>query len=337
MVCAGVKSILDVAGDHRTARDAERGRARLSHRPVPRFLPRRLRLRLHWRVESPAEAADGAGAAPGAGYRRLRHLLANPVSAGAELDADLHDRVLAAGLAALDRHGVAGKDVTPFLLEHFHRETHGASLATNIALVLSNARLGAEVAVELSRRLSANAGSSGEGPGPGSPTSPPRARSRPAGDGTWSAWVTHGRRRRLPARRAAARLGSARAHHRAGRRRRGQHRLLAGRGRGRGRHDGTGRARPVRGLDGRGPHQSRRCGRLVRDSTHPTGTCIVLVAPDGERTMVPDAGANAAMPPPTCRRPLSRPVGTCTCPVTPCSVGPGPPVCTRWNWPAPRG
>jgi pseudouridylate synthase len=43
--------------------------------------------------------------------------------------------------------------VTPFLLEHFHRETHGASLATNVALVLSNARLGAEVAVELARRL----------------------------------------------------------------------------------------------------------------------------------------------------------------------------------------
>ena len=80
-------------------------------------------------------------------------LLANPVDAAAELDADLHDRVLADGLRALERHGVSGKDVTPFLLEHFHRETHGASLATNVALVLSNARLGAEVAVELSHRL----------------------------------------------------------------------------------------------------------------------------------------------------------------------------------------
>lgn len=34
---------------------------------------------------------------------------------------------------------------------------------------------------------------------------------------------------------------------------------------------------------------------LVRDRDRPTGTCIVLVSPDGERTMVPDAGANAAM------------------------------------------
>ena len=32
--------------------------------------------------------------------------------------------------------------------------------------------------------------------------------------------------------------------------------------------------------------------RLAVDSERPTGTCIVLVGGDGERTMVPDAGAN---------------------------------------------
>lgn len=34
---------------------------------------------------------------------------------------------------------------------------------------------------------------------------------------------------------------------------------------------------------------------IVRDPERPTGTCIVLVSPGGERTMVPDAGANAAL------------------------------------------
>lgn len=33
--------------------------------------------------------------------------------------------------------------------------------------------------------------------------------------------------------------------------------------------------------------------RVSLDPERPTGTCLVLVAPDGERTMVPDAGANA--------------------------------------------
>ncbi len=35
--------------------------------------------------------------------------------------------------------------------------------------------------------------------------------------------------------------------------------------------------------------------RLTADSDLPTGTCLVLVGPDGERTMVPDAGANDAL------------------------------------------
>lgn len=37
-----------------------------------------------------------------------------------------------------------------------------------------------------------------------------------------------------------------------------------------------------------------RAHRAV-DPGRPTGTCIVLVSPDGERTMIPDAGANAAL------------------------------------------
>jgi len=74
-------------------------------------------------------------------------VLANPIAARDELDRDLHDRVLTAGLAAVEAAGMRGKDVTPFLLDFFHRETHGASLAANVALVLNNARLAAEVAV----------------------------------------------------------------------------------------------------------------------------------------------------------------------------------------------
>ncbi len=35
--------------------------------------------------------------------------------------------------------------------------------------------------------------------------------------------------------------------------------------------------------------------RLAADPELPTGTCVVLVGPDGERTMVPDAGANEAL------------------------------------------
>jgi len=59
-----------------------------------------------------------------------------------------HVPAIAAGLFAADRQGVRGKDVTPFLLDFFHRDTHGASIAANVALVLSNARLAAQIAAD---------------------------------------------------------------------------------------------------------------------------------------------------------------------------------------------
>jgi pseudouridylate synthase len=76
-------------------------------------------------------------------------LVANPLPERAQLDPDLHDRLLTEALDAAEAATVRGKDVTPFLLDWFHRETHGASLATNVALVRSNARLAAQVAADL--------------------------------------------------------------------------------------------------------------------------------------------------------------------------------------------
>jgi pseudouridine-5'-phosphate glycosidase len=54
--------------------------------------------------------------------------------------------LLASGLAAVESDGIHGKDVTPYLLDWFHRESAGESLRANVALVRSNARLAAEVA-----------------------------------------------------------------------------------------------------------------------------------------------------------------------------------------------
>jgi sugar/nucleoside kinase (ribokinase family) len=48
----------------------------------------------------------------------------------------------------------------------------------------------------------------------------------------------------------------------------------------------------VEGLTGHGVD-----ARVAPDPALPTGTCVVLVAPGGERSMLPDAGANAALSP----------------------------------------
>ena len=76
-------------------------------------------------------------------------MVANPLPPAEQLDPELHERVLAAGLERAALEGVAGKDVTPFLLDLFHSETGGESLEANVRLVLRNAALAARVAVAL--------------------------------------------------------------------------------------------------------------------------------------------------------------------------------------------
>lgn len=78
-------------------------------------------------------------------------LIANPIPAGAEISRDELAPVIAQAMADAAELGIAGKAVTPFLLQRIFDLTGGASLEANIALVLNNARLGAAVAVALAK------------------------------------------------------------------------------------------------------------------------------------------------------------------------------------------
>lgn len=152
VVCAGVKSILDVGATLERLESLNIGVLGYRTDRFPGFYRADSGYALHWRVDSPSEVADVLRARRDLGTQSYGMVLANPIAAEDELDEGLHDRVLADGLAAADAAGVTGKDVTPFLLDWFHRETQGASLAANVALVLANARLAGEVAAEYARR-----------------------------------------------------------------------------------------------------------------------------------------------------------------------------------------
>ena len=150
VVCAGVKSILDVA--------ATLERLETLNIPVlgyrtdrfPGFYLADSGHGLDWRVESAGQIADVLRARAALECHG-GVLVVNPVPQAEELDRGVHDEVLVSGLAAADAAGVHGKDVTPFLLEHFHTATHGRSLAVNVALVRSNATLAAAIASALAR------------------------------------------------------------------------------------------------------------------------------------------------------------------------------------------
>jgi pseudouridine-5'-phosphate glycosidase len=150
VVCSGVKSILDVPATLEVLETESVPVLGYRTGAFPGFYRRDAGHPVPWRVDSPAEAA--------AVWRAHRALglpsgavLAQPVPATDELDAGLHDRLLAEGLALLAERGITGKDVTPALLEHFHAGSGGASLRTNLALVRANAELAARVAVEMAR------------------------------------------------------------------------------------------------------------------------------------------------------------------------------------------
>ncbi|MFU8864069.1 MAG: pseudouridine-5'-phosphate glycosidase [Rhodobacterales bacterium] len=78
-------------------------------------------------------------------------LIANPIPASAEISRTELSPVIAQAMADAAELGIAGKAVTPFLLQRIFDLTGGASLEANIALVLNNARLGAAVAVALAK------------------------------------------------------------------------------------------------------------------------------------------------------------------------------------------
>ena len=150
VVCAGVKSILDVAATLERLETLSVPVLGYRTDAMPGFYVRDAGLPVPWRVESAGEVAEVMRARDAL---RLPQgmLVAQPVDAAEEMDLGLHERTLADGLAEAGRRGISGKDVTPFLLGWFHEHTDGASLAANVALVLANAGLAAEIAADFAK------------------------------------------------------------------------------------------------------------------------------------------------------------------------------------------
>jgi len=76
-------------------------------------------------------------------------MVANPIPAADEIPAEALTPVIDQALEEAAAQGIAAKAVTPFLLARIFELTEGRSLEANIALVLNNARLAAEIAQEI--------------------------------------------------------------------------------------------------------------------------------------------------------------------------------------------
>ena len=150
VVSAGAKSILDIP---KTLEVLETQRVPVityQSDEFPTFYTRDSGIRAEQRLDTPAEIAAAVAL-----HRRLGSgtgmLIANPIPAEDSLAPALIDGIIAGAIREAETQGIAGKAVTPFLLERINAASGGRSLKANTALVRNNAALAARIAVELAR------------------------------------------------------------------------------------------------------------------------------------------------------------------------------------------
>jgi pseudouridine-5'-phosphate glycosidase len=147
MICAGVKSILDVPATLERLETLAISLVGYKTNAFPGFYLTDSGYTLEHRVDSPAEIAAIIKARAAVGTLNKALVVANPVVK--EMNKARHDEILKSGLEKAHKQGVVGKNVTPFLLEHFHTTSQGESLAINTEIIKANCLLGAQIAVAL--------------------------------------------------------------------------------------------------------------------------------------------------------------------------------------------
>ena len=145
VVCAGVKSILDVGATLERLETLAIGLVGYKTTHFPGFYLTDSGYTLEYQVNSAAEIAAIIHARKALKTDVHALIVANPVEH--EMDRTRHDAILKSGLEGASKNGITGKAVTPFLLEHFHTASDGESLKVNIDIIKSNSALAADIAV----------------------------------------------------------------------------------------------------------------------------------------------------------------------------------------------
>ena len=148
VIAAGAKAILDLPKTLEVLETQGVPVIAFGQDAFPAFWSRNSGLKAPLRMDDPAQIASA---------HRMRatlglpggQLVANPIPVEAEIPREEINPAIELALREATAQGIAAKDVTPFLLDRILALTEGRSLASNIALVLSNARLGAALAKHL--------------------------------------------------------------------------------------------------------------------------------------------------------------------------------------------
>jgi pseudouridine-5'-phosphate glycosidase len=149
VIASGPKSIVDPAATAEKLEELGVAIVGYGVDRLPFFLAREAPVELEHRVDTPEGAAAIARAHRSLGVHAAI-VLCNPIAAERALDRDELMAATARAETRMTEAGVAGKEVTPFLLRALAEETGGRSLEANLFLLEDNARLAAEVSVAIS-------------------------------------------------------------------------------------------------------------------------------------------------------------------------------------------
>jgi len=148
VVCAGAKAILDLPATLEYLETMGVPVVGYQTDEFPAFYSRESGLGVSARLDSPKEIADFAKAHWGLGMR-TGILVTNPIPAAAAISKSEMEPMIAQASAEAITQGIHGQKLTPFLLARISELTKGKSLRANLALLLNNARLAAQIAQEM--------------------------------------------------------------------------------------------------------------------------------------------------------------------------------------------
>ena len=147
IVCAGVKSILDVPGTLERLETFAVPVLGFRTNKFPGFYLTESGYEVEHRVDSVEEITQIWSNRFGLRTEDRAIVIANPVVN--QMDLALHNEILESGLKSAEENHITGKAVTPFLLEYFHTQSKGESLRVNIDIIKANSLLAAQIAISL--------------------------------------------------------------------------------------------------------------------------------------------------------------------------------------------
>lgn len=155
VVCAGPKSILDIGLTLEYLETQGVPIVGFGTDELPAFYTSKSGFGVDYRVDKVEELAEALKIKWDLGLKG-GVVIANPIPTEFEMNPAVINGVIGSALKEAEENGIKGKEITPFLLDRVIEHTSGASLDSNIQLVYNNVRVGAQIAVELSRKANNN-------------------------------------------------------------------------------------------------------------------------------------------------------------------------------------